>query len=153
MLGPDRSAERSQKQSSEPVRSTAETPLAAPAAPLVISVEAAERLRQMLRTEKLTSESELVELVKDRLATQYARGLADSMGNHLDELVTGYEKLDRDFKDNVELAQMAEAEKDDAMLAEAEEGGGVDPVLRSSGGSASRSRKRCAHTAPAPRWW
>lgn len=40
--------------------------------------------------------------------------------NHLDELVTGYEKLDHDFKDNVELAQMAEAEKDEAMLMEAE---------------------------------
>jgi peptide chain release factor 2 len=34
--------------------------------------------------------------------------------------VTGYEKLDRDFKDNIELAQMAEAEKDESMLNEAE---------------------------------
>jgi peptide chain release factor 2 len=41
--------------------------------------------------------------------------------NHLDELVTGYEKLDRDFQDNIELAQMAEAEKDTTMLAAAEE--------------------------------
>jgi len=40
--------------------------------------------------------------------------------NHLDELITGYEKLDHDFRDNVELAEMAESEKDDAMLAEAE---------------------------------
>jgi len=40
--------------------------------------------------------------------------------NHLDELISGYEKLDRDFSDNVELAQMAEAEKDEVMLTEAE---------------------------------
>lgn len=40
--------------------------------------------------------------------------------NHLDELVTGYESLDRDYRDNLELAQMAEAEKDEPMLAEAE---------------------------------
>lgn len=40
--------------------------------------------------------------------------------NHLEELIGGYEKLDQDFKDNLELAQMAEAEKDDAMLADAE---------------------------------
>lgn len=40
--------------------------------------------------------------------------------NHLDEVVSGYEQLDRDFRDNVELAQMAEAEKDDPMLHEAE---------------------------------
>ncbi len=39
---------------------------------------------------------------------------------HLDDLITGYEKLDRDTKDNLELAEMAEAEKDDAMLEEAE---------------------------------
>lgn len=40
--------------------------------------------------------------------------------NHLNELVTGYQKLDQDFGDNIELAKMAEAEKDDAMLQEAE---------------------------------
>ena len=40
--------------------------------------------------------------------------------NHLEELIGGYERLDQEFKDNIELAQMAEAEKDDAMLAEAE---------------------------------
>ena len=40
--------------------------------------------------------------------------------NHLDELITGYEKLDRDFQDNMELAVMAEAEKDEPMLLEAE---------------------------------
>jgi peptide chain release factor 2 len=40
--------------------------------------------------------------------------------NHLDEVVTGYERLDHDYRDNLELAAMAEAEKDDAMLAEAE---------------------------------
>ncbi len=40
--------------------------------------------------------------------------------NHLDELITGYEKLDQEFRDNVELAGLAEAEKDDAMLNEAE---------------------------------
>ena len=39
---------------------------------------------------------------------------------HLSSMIEGYEKLDRDFKDNIELAQMAEAEKDDAMLNEAE---------------------------------
>lgn len=39
---------------------------------------------------------------------------------HLSGMIDGYEKLDRDFKDNLELAQMAEAEKDDAMLTEAE---------------------------------
>lgn len=39
---------------------------------------------------------------------------------HLDALIGGYEKHDRDYKDNLELAEMAEAEKDDAMLAEAE---------------------------------
>ena len=40
--------------------------------------------------------------------------------NHLDGMIGGYEQLDQDYKDNLELAQMAEAEKDDAMLAEAE---------------------------------
>jgi peptide chain release factor 2 len=45
--------------------------------------------------------------------------------NHLDELITGYEKLDRDYQDNLELAHMAEAEKDNAMLAEAEHALGV----------------------------
>ncbi|MDE3016256.1 MAG: peptide chain release factor 2 [Pseudomonadota bacterium] len=40
--------------------------------------------------------------------------------NHLDELISGYGKLDQDFKDNLDLARMAEDEKDDAMLAEAE---------------------------------
>jgi peptide chain release factor 2 len=40
--------------------------------------------------------------------------------NHLDELVTGYERLDQDYKNNLELAEMAETEKDDDMLAEAE---------------------------------
>jgi peptide chain release factor 2 len=41
--------------------------------------------------------------------------------NQLEELIGGYERLDRDYKDNLELAEMAEAEKDDAMLAEAEQ--------------------------------
>ena len=40
--------------------------------------------------------------------------------NHLQEVMEGYERLERDFSDNMELAAMAEAEKDDAMLAEAE---------------------------------
>jgi len=40
--------------------------------------------------------------------------------NHLDELVSGYERLDREFQDNMELAQMAESEKDEPMLLEAE---------------------------------
>jgi peptide chain release factor 2 len=40
---------------------------------------------------------------------------------HLADLVGGYETLDRDYLDHLELAQMAEAEKDEAMLAEAEE--------------------------------
>ena len=40
--------------------------------------------------------------------------------NHLEDVVGGYERLDREFTDNIELAQMAEAEKDDAMLAESE---------------------------------
>ena len=40
---------------------------------------------------------------------------------HLDALIGGYETLDREYKDNLELAQMAEAEKDDAVLAEAEQ--------------------------------
>jgi peptide chain release factor 2 len=35
-------------------------------------------------------------------------------------VVTGYERLDREFNDNIELAQMAEAEKDEGMLLEAE---------------------------------
>jgi peptide chain release factor 2 len=38
----------------------------------------------------------------------------------LDNLITRYETLERDTNDNLELAHMAEAEKDDAMLAEAE---------------------------------
>lgn len=40
--------------------------------------------------------------------------------NHLDEVISGYERLDREYKDNIELAEMAEAEKDEGMLAEAE---------------------------------
>lgn len=40
--------------------------------------------------------------------------------NHLEELIGGYERLDQEFKDNIELAQMAELEKDDAVLGEAE---------------------------------
>src|SRR4029078_12717606 len=40
--------------------------------------------------------------------------------NHLDEVLSGYEKLDQEFQNNIELAKMAEAEKDNAMLAEAE---------------------------------
>jgi len=40
--------------------------------------------------------------------------------NHLEDLIGGYERLDQDFKDNMELAEMAEAEKDDSMLGEAE---------------------------------
>ena len=40
--------------------------------------------------------------------------------NQLDSLIGGYEKLDREFQDNLELAEMAEAEKDDAVLNEAE---------------------------------
>lgn len=40
--------------------------------------------------------------------------------NHLEDIIGGYERLDRDCKDNVELAEMAEAEKDEPMLAEAE---------------------------------
>jgi peptide chain release factor 2 len=40
--------------------------------------------------------------------------------NHLDELITGYEALDHEFKNSVELAGMAEAEKDMETLDEAE---------------------------------
>lgn len=40
--------------------------------------------------------------------------------NQLEALIGGYERLDIEFKDNIELAEMAEAEKDDAMLAEVE---------------------------------
>ncbi len=40
--------------------------------------------------------------------------------NHLDGMITGYEALDQEYKDNLELAELAEAEKDEAMLAEAE---------------------------------
>jgi len=40
--------------------------------------------------------------------------------NHLEEIIGGYERLDRALSDNTELAQMAEEEKDEAMLMEAE---------------------------------
>ena len=40
--------------------------------------------------------------------------------NNLDSLIGNYERLDREFQDNLELAEMAESEKDDAMLTEAE---------------------------------
>ncbi len=40
--------------------------------------------------------------------------------NHLDSLITGYERLDGEFISNLELAEMAEEEKDDATLKEAE---------------------------------
>jgi peptide chain release factor 2 len=40
--------------------------------------------------------------------------------NHLEEVLSGYERLNQECQDNIDLAQMAEAEKDDAMLAEAE---------------------------------
>lgn len=40
--------------------------------------------------------------------------------NHLDEMITGYEQLEQDFIDNLELAEMAESEKDDAMQEDAE---------------------------------
>ena len=40
--------------------------------------------------------------------------------NHLDQVITSYETLDRDFQDNMELAAMADAEKDAPMLTEAE---------------------------------
>lgn len=40
--------------------------------------------------------------------------------NHIDSLIGGYERLDAEFKGNLELAEMAEAEKDDAVLAESE---------------------------------
>jgi hypothetical protein len=68
----DRSGDRSQKQIGESGVPSVDTPSAAP---LVISIEAVERLRQMLRTEKLTSEADLLTLLKDRLAMQYMRGL------------------------------------------------------------------------------
>jgi peptide chain release factor 2 len=38
----------------------------------------------------------------------------------LDNVLSSYQKLDQDWKDNIELAKMAETEKDAAMLAEAE---------------------------------
>lgn len=41
--------------------------------------------------------------------------------NALVNLIDNYERLDSDFKNNVELAEMAEAEKDDALVAEAEQ--------------------------------
>lgn len=41
--------------------------------------------------------------------------------NHLDSLITGYEKLDMEFSSNLELAEMAEAEKDDDILKDAED--------------------------------
>lgn len=40
--------------------------------------------------------------------------------NNLDALIGGYERLGLDFINNIELAEMAEAEKDDFMLSEAE---------------------------------
>jgi peptide chain release factor 2 len=40
--------------------------------------------------------------------------------NHLDALIGGYERLDIEFKGNIELAEMAESENDDAMIMEAE---------------------------------
>ena len=41
--------------------------------------------------------------------------------NHiLNEVLSGYERLDRDFTDNMELAQMADADKDATIIAEAE---------------------------------
>ncbi len=40
---------------------------------------------------------------------------------HLDDLIGGYERLDTDFTNNLELAEMAEAEKDDVTLNEAEQ--------------------------------
>lgn len=40
--------------------------------------------------------------------------------NHLEEMISGYERLDQDFRDHMELAALAEVEKDNAMLVEAE---------------------------------
>lgn len=40
--------------------------------------------------------------------------------NHLDALITGYERLDREFSDNIELAELAEMEADEVTLSEAE---------------------------------
>jgi len=40
--------------------------------------------------------------------------------NQLDSLIGNYNRLDAEVKNNIELAEMAEAEKDDAMVAEAE---------------------------------
>jgi hypothetical protein len=74
----DRSGERSQKESTEARRPT-ETPPAASLAPLVISIETTERLRQILRTEKLASESDLFAVVKDALALQYMRGVNEGV--------------------------------------------------------------------------
>jgi hypothetical protein len=91
----DRSGDRSQKQISEPVRPSVETVSAAPPEPLVISIEATERLRQMLRTETLASESDLIALVKDRLAMQYMRGVnegAGQGGNNPDRIPSGSTK-------------------------------------------------------------
>jgi peptide chain release factor 2 len=41
--------------------------------------------------------------------------------NHLDNLIGNYQRLDSDFIQNVELAEMAEAEKDDDLVNEAQE--------------------------------
>ncbi len=40
--------------------------------------------------------------------------------NHLDSLITGYGRINIEFINNLELAELAEAEKDDATLKEAE---------------------------------
>ncbi|MBY0407140.1 MAG: peptide chain release factor 2 [Rickettsiales bacterium] len=40
--------------------------------------------------------------------------------NHLEDIVGGYERLDRELANNAELAEMAEAEGDEAMVQEAE---------------------------------
>ena len=40
--------------------------------------------------------------------------------NHLEDIIGGYERLDRELADNSELANMAEEEKDEVMLGEAE---------------------------------
>lgn len=74
----DRSGERSQPAKDAPARAPEIRAVATPA-PLVLSIESTERLRQMLKTESLTSEGQLITLVKDALAFQYLRGVNEGV--------------------------------------------------------------------------
>jgi hypothetical protein len=55
---------------------------------MLVSPETVERLRQILRTESLSHETELFELVKDGLANQFRRGFAAATGGAAKEKQT-----------------------------------------------------------------